>query len=510
MSNFLVIFNIFLLFRALQEAQDIFGVDFDYDEFEKYGDDYEEEEEEEEDDYEEEGDAARPKKTKKASKKKTTKKSIFEIYEPSELKRGHFTDLDNEIRTTDIPERMQLRSVPLTTATEEELAAEAQWIYNQAFELKTISVQDAHLNEEAKERAKKGPQTVAKITKALDFMRNQHFEVPFISFYRKEYVLPELNINDLWKVYKYDAKWCQLRQRREALLVLFRKMKRYQEDFIMKDPDAPLPDNMRLIEEEDVKQLENVQTTEELNDCYHHFMLYYSHEIPKMQETVRKQEKEKRRQERIQKRKQLIAEAEENGEDPPPEDPFEEDDDNEPEETLKQAVRTGPYSICRRAGLESLAKRFGLPPEQYAKNLSEEYQIFEVEQEPNEPSAIGAEYVGEKFQTADEVLKAAQLMVAIQLAREPLLRESVRKMYKEKAKISVRPTKQGIKLIDENHPVYTMKYLKDKPVRDLVGDQFLKLAMAVEDKLITISFSDQIEGNTTNNYVEQMKQLYVR
>lgn len=41
--------------RALQEAQETFGVDFDYDEFSKYEqDDYEEEEDEEEDDYEEE------------------------------------------------------------------------------------------------------------------------------------------------------------------------------------------------------------------------------------------------------------------------------------------------------------------------------------------------------------------------------------------------------------------------------------------------------------------------
>lgn len=37
-------------------------------------------------------------------------------------------------------------------------------------------------------------------------MRNQQLEVPFIAFYRKEYVQPELNINDLWKVYRYDAK----------------------------------------------------------------------------------------------------------------------------------------------------------------------------------------------------------------------------------------------------------------------------------------------------------------
>ena len=37
-------------------------------------------------------------------------------------------------------------------------------------------------------------------------MRNDSNEVPFIAFYRKEYVMPELKVNDLWKVYKYDGK----------------------------------------------------------------------------------------------------------------------------------------------------------------------------------------------------------------------------------------------------------------------------------------------------------------
>lgn len=31
-------------------------------------------------------------------------------------------------------------------------------------------------------------------------------QVPFIAFYRKEYVEPELNINDLWKVWQWDEK----------------------------------------------------------------------------------------------------------------------------------------------------------------------------------------------------------------------------------------------------------------------------------------------------------------
>lgn len=67
-------------------------------------------------------------------------------------------------------------------------------------------VQDGHGGADARDRARKGPQTIGKIKKALDFMRNQHFEVPFIAFYRKEYVQPELNINDLWKVYRFDEK----------------------------------------------------------------------------------------------------------------------------------------------------------------------------------------------------------------------------------------------------------------------------------------------------------------
>lgn len=46
------------------------------------------------------------------------------------------------------------------------------------------------------------------------------FQVPFIAFYRKEYVEPELNINDLWKVWQWDEKvW---------LVLLFHRRNRLQ------------------------------------------------------------------------------------------------------------------------------------------------------------------------------------------------------------------------------------------------------------------------------------------
>lgn len=88
--------------RALQEAQEIFGGDFDFADFdaEAYGQGEEEEEDQDEEGWD------RP---KKQTKRRQGRKSIFEIYEPSELESSHMTDQDNEIRSTDMPERFQVR-----------------------------------------------------------------------------------------------------------------------------------------------------------------------------------------------------------------------------------------------------------------------------------------------------------------------------------------------------------------------------------------------------------------
>lgn len=90
----------------MQQAQDIFGVDFDYDEIQKHVEDGEDgedtiDDEEEEDDEYDDGEAERtterPRRSKKAPKKRGNRKTIFEIYEPIELQLGHFTDRDNEV-----------------------------------------------------------------------------------------------------------------------------------------------------------------------------------------------------------------------------------------------------------------------------------------------------------------------------------------------------------------------------------------------------------------------------
>jgi transcription elongation factor SPT6 len=82
--------------RALQEAQDIFGVDFDYEDFNQEGEEYEDDEEEEYED--EEGIRKTRKKTGVVVKKKSQRKTIYDVYEPSELERGHFTDFDEKVK----------------------------------------------------------------------------------------------------------------------------------------------------------------------------------------------------------------------------------------------------------------------------------------------------------------------------------------------------------------------------------------------------------------------------
>ncbi|XP_058416248.1 transcription elongation factor SPT6 isoform X2 [Diceros bicornis minor] len=487
---------------ALQEAQEIFGVDFDYDEFEKYNE-YDEELEEE---YEYEDDEAegeirvRPKKT---TKKRVSRRSIFEMYEPSELESSHLTDQDNEIRATDLPERFQLRSIPVKGAEDDELEEEADWIYRNAFATPTISLQEScdylDRGQPTSSFSRKGPSTIQKIKEALGFMRNQHFEVPFIAFYRKEYVEPELHINDLWRVWQWDEKWTQLRIRKENLTRLFEKMQAYQYEQISADPDKPLADGIRALDTTDMERLKDVQSMDELKDVYNHFLLYYGRDIPKMQNAAKASRK---------KLKRIREEGDEEGEGEEAED----EEQRGPE--LKQASRRDMYTICQSAGLDGLAKKFGLTPEQFGENLRDSYQRHETEQFPAEPLELAKDYVCSQFPTPEAVLEGARYMVALQIAREPLVRQVLRQTFQERAKLNITPTKKGRKDVDEAHYAYSFKYLKNKPVKELRDDQFLRICLAEDEGLLTIDISIDMKGvegyGNDQTYFEEIKQFYYR
>uniref|UniRef100_A0AAR2LXK0 Transcription elongation factor spt6 n=1 Tax=Pygocentrus nattereri TaxID=42514 RepID=A0AAR2LXK0_PYGNA len=477
---------------ALQEAQEIFGGDFDFAEFDTEAYDRAEEEEEDQDD--EAWD--RP---KKQTKRRVGRRSIFEIYEPSELESSHMTDQDNEIRSTDMPERFQLRAIPVKPAEDDELEEEAEWIYRNAFSTPTISMQEStdYLDRGTTTNfSRRGPSTIAKIKEALNFMRNQHFEVPFIAFYRKEYVEPELNINDLWKVWQWDEKWTQLKTRKQNLTRLFQRMQSYQFEQISADPDKPLADAVRPLDTADMERLKDVQSMDELSDVYNHFLLYYGRDIPRMQNAAKATKKKLKKIKEVSEEDGMEEEEEQKGPD------------------LKQASRKDMYSICQCAGLDGLAKKFGLTPEQFGENLRDSYQRHETEQFPAEPLELAKDYVCSQFNTPEAVLEGTRYMVAMQIAREPLVRHVLRQTFQERAKINIKPTKKGKKDVDEAHYAYSFKYLKNKPVKELSGDQFLKMCLAEDEGLLTIDICIDLVGvkgyGGDQTYFDEIKQFYYR
>ena len=56
-------------------------------------------------------------------------------------------------------------------------------------------------------------------------------------------------------------------------------------------------------------------------------------------------------------------------------------------------------------------------------------------------------------------------------------------------------------VIDESHPCFPSKYLKNKPVREFKGDDFLKLAQAEKDGLLNIKISIDMEMYIDKRYV---------
>ena len=104
------------------------------------------------------------------------------------------------------------------------------------------------------------------------------------------------------QVYYMDEKWAQLQTRKRNVRALMEKMQNYQSDSLMADPDAPMPEGMRVIGPEDFDNLENVESVEELKDIYDHFLLYQGKQLGPCQDFMKNKSKEDREDRKRKKR----------------------------------------------------------------------------------------------------------------------------------------------------------------------------------------------------------------
>ncbi|BHF60733.1 Transcription elongation factor SPT6 [Sparganum proliferum] len=508
---------------ALQQAQDIFGVDFDFEEFEQYDQDRPSDVSSASDDYEYDDDdtsVARMGKRKRAAKAAAQDK-VYELFDPSDLARAFYSPQDERIRCTDLPERCQLRAVPIRrldpqSASYEadliEVEKEAEWIYNVAFR---------------EGPSKKPPAVTDKIFQVLKLLKESLSEVPFITFYRKEYIEKDLNINDLWRIYEYDEKWETLQQRRKGLIRQLEKMHSYFESIPADSPNsADKKHASSLINL--IALAQNAISLEEVHDVRLNYLLHYAAHADIMQAAEKKDSQRESRsaseskQQSLNKNADLDNDPEDEEADDPtfrPKIPDDEDDGGESEGHQKdeleasgevtdkasetpgvtttvdpltgrrirqrQVRTTAAYEVAQRAGIAGLVQRFGLTAAQFADNVRDQYLRHEVDQCPMLPVDAAADFVCPQFPTPASALCAARYMLAFQISREPVVRQLARRMLYTQALISLSPTSKGFKLIDEGHPLFSVKYLRNKPVLDLMGDVlYLHIHNGARDRLV--------------------------
>lgn len=309
------------------------------------------------------------------------------------------------------------------------------------------------------------------------------------------------------------------KSQKDKLMLLFERMDKYRNYQYEQSGDSNEEAlTARLLTDCDIDKdrLMRAQTLEEVADLREQFSVYYNEDIPNM----RLREKILEYREERDKRKKLISSMEQNDNDDQPL-PTIDDEDELDEEALVDKVRTqlnikakplrktDHYSLCKQAHLERLVKKFGLKPDKLGENLYENYQKNEIDQYPIGPTATCEEFICRQFPNVQAVLQAAIFMHARQLSLDPLVRYVIRRDYLSRCMINARPTRLGIQSITEDHPCYTMKYLREKPVNTFTKDQFLYLHQSVKDGFMKIEFVIDNKSSSLT-YADDIKRLYTR
>ncbi|XP_021296325.1 transcription elongation factor SPT6 homolog [Herrania umbratica] len=374
-------------------------------------------------------------------------------FEPTVLSEKYMTEKDDQIRMTDIPERMQISEESTGTPPIDEMSIieESTWIQHQliigAVPLCGKEGQDLSINRED-------------IMRFLELTHVQKLDIPFIATYRKEQCLsllkdPEQHeIDDvdqdnsektpaikwhrvLWAIQDLDRKWLLLQKRKTGLQSHYSK--RFEEESRRVYDETRLNLNQQLFESI-LKALKDADSEREVDDVDAKFNLHF----------------------------------------PPGEVGVDEGQ-------YKRPKRRSQYSICNKAGLWMVASKFGYSAEQLGSQLSLEKMNDELEDAKETPEEMASNFTCAMFETPQAVLKGARHMAAVEISCEPSVKKCVRGIYMENAVVSTIPTPDGKIAIDSFHQFAGVKWLREKPLSRFDDAQWLLIQKAEEEKLLQVT-----------------------
>ena len=375
---------------------------------------------------------------------------LKDVFEPSQLAEKLLTDEDNEIRANDDPERFQLDRKPFKNLvlSTEQFKEEARWITNLMWPKKQNIPQDLQ-----------GPFHRA-IGKVLEFFVVDGVEVPYVFQHRRDYLIhakkvknpgtrddpdaPEYTVDaeklltqdDLWRILELDIKFRSLIEKRNALVNSFDRLK----------TDTGVRDD--ILEE----MIEQAATMEELQDLQDYLNFQYSAQL-----------------------KDIAAMG-----------------DSASRDLKRPGGRTALYERVRKSKAYKMVRVFGISPDRLAQNaLKISGNKVSSEDDSSLPIDLADSLTDGEFATGDQVINAARQMYAEELFNSPRMRRLFRENFYRHGLISSVRTEKGLRKIDESHPYYEIKYLRDQTIGDLAQrpELFLKMMKAEEDGLVEVQLS---------------------
>lgn len=391
---------------------------------------------------------------------------LKDVFEPSQLAEKMLTDEDNAIRLADEPERHQLARKPYKhiVLTDEQFKEEAVWISNLMLLKKPL---DADLREPF-QRA---------ISRVLEFMVTEDWEVPFIFQHRKDYLIhaskvpvspdpsnPDaqdyvvraeklLNMVDLWDVFDYDLKFRALVDKRNTI----------QKSYDNLQSICNVQDHVAE------EMLPLAVTTEELQDIQDYLNFQYSAELKDV----------------------ALAKEDGNGE--------------SGASTNRRKSAAKPFSErVRSSRAYELVRSFGITPDAFAQNAMKEGRRQYLDDPSDRPEDMADKLLDTNFSSGIQAMKAARTMFAQELTMSPKLRKVLRQAFYMSGVIDNYRTEKGLKKIDEHHPYYEFKYLRNQQLSDIARrpELFLRMLKAEEEGLVEV----KVRFQNFDNFKDRLNQ----
>ena len=377
---------------------------------------------------------------------------LNEVFEPSQLKDKMMTNEDNLIRDFDEPERFQIARQPYKhlLLTDDQVTEESVWITN-------LMLPKKRLTGDLREPFEKS------VAKVLEFMVKEDAEVPFIFQHRKDYLIhaakvaitpdpynpgaPQyvvsaeklLNQSDLWDIFDLDLKFRALVDKRNALERIYANLKSLAD---LHDPvfEEMLPAAVTMEELQDVQDYLNFQHSSLLSD---------------------------------------LAAAKGAG-------------TNGAASHRRPGASKVLFERVRKSKVYGLVQAFGITADAFAQNALKKEGRRQYTEDPTErPDDLAdSERILDPpdYSSGRQCLRAAKVMFAEEIALSPKMRKVMRQAYYTNGVIECFRTEKGLRKIDDQHPNYDFKYLRNQKLSDIARepDLFLRMIKAEEDGLVDV------------------------